>query len=367
MVAKVLVIGLLATAVAGGTFGQTNVQRLTVNGELDAPTRKEAEATLARGLAWLQAQEAADGRIGTNRYQAVTALALRAVRGAAGITNGRWNGAALKKSDGYLKAFVGSNPTNPGIESFDADVCRKVLQLPGSEKAAQDWASYLATQDRDDSARAREFELREIAWQKQRATLVKQGQDPDRFAAAQLAQAVVPASVTVGRARPPDAPTGAASELAAVSQGSSGSLNPALRKKRRGYGSLTYQGMMHLLYEEVRSNDPRVDAMMDWAERGWSLDENPGKGKAGLFYFYHAMSKCLAASGEEEIVPLLGGTPIRWREEFVRKLVAMQHVDNDQKTGYWVNENPTYMEDDPVLVTTYAMLSLECVLGKQKQ
>ena len=39
-------------------------------------------------------------------------------------------------------------------------------------------------------------------------------------------------------------------------------------------------------------------------------------------------------------------------------------VDAERKSGYWVNENRNYMENDPVLVTAYAMLSLECVLGR---
>ena len=116
---------------------------------------------------------------------------------------------------------------------------------------------------------------------------------------------------------------------------------------------------MRLLHDDPKGNDPRVDALMDWAERAWSLDENPGKGKAGLFFFYHALTKCLDASGEDAIMPMTGGTPIRWREEFVRKLIAMQRVDPEKRTGYWVNENKSYMEDDPVLVTAYCLLVLE--------
>ena len=43
---------------------------------------------------------------------------------------------------------------------------------------------------------------------------------------------------------------------------------------------MAYDGMMRLLHETPRPNDPRVDAMLDWAERGWSLDVNPGNGTA---------------------------------------------------------------------------------------
>ena len=309
---------------------------------LDAATRQDAEATLARGVAWLQAQQAATGRIGSNEHVAVTALALRAVK----LGGGSF---AVGKSEQFLNAFLASNPTNPGFATFNAEVCRKVLRLPDPPGQAKqfDWATTLALRDRDDSARSREFELREIAWQKQRSELAKQGRDPDKFTAESLARTVVPASGLM--------PVVAASQPQA---------RP--RRARRGYGSMTYDGMMRLLHDDPKGNDPRVDAMVDWAERGWSLDENPGKGKAGLFYFYHAMAKCLDASGEEEILPLTGGAPIRWREEVVRKLVALQHIDKEKHTGYWVNENKSYMEDDPVLVTAYAMLALERAMGKKE-
>ena len=177
---------------------------------------------------------------------------------------------------------------------FNGEVCRNVLKL-GSSKEQGDWVDAWARQDQDDSARAREFELREIAWQKQRAELMKKGADPDRVAAAQLAQSCAVnghSSVVIG---------------GSSNAGSGGLVAPALPGRRRGYGRVSYDGMMRLLYDDVRRNDPRVDAMLDWAERGWSLEENPGKGNAGLYYFWHAMSKCLAASGEEEIVPLQGG------------------------------------------------------------
>jgi hypothetical protein len=305
---------------------------------LDAQTRRDAEAALARGVAWLQAQQSADGRIGTNRQITVTALAYQAIRDA-----GAPNPGALDKTQKCLEDFLATAPASKA--SFNADICRYVLHLP--TPAGQAKATTPASQNREASAQAREFELREIASQKQRADLVKQGQDPDKIAAEQLAHIVVPSSSS--------APTGSA--VTAV--------QPALRRTERGYGSLTHVDMRRLLHEDIKSNDPRVDAAMDWAERGLSLDENPGKGTAGLYCFLHAVAKCLNASGEEDIVPMKGGTPIHWREQFIRKLIALQQVDKDGKTGYWVNDNRRYRENDPVLVTVYAMLSLEHALGKK--
>ena len=76
------------------------------------------------------------------------------------------------------------------------------------------------------------------------------------------------------------------------------------------------------------------------------------------------MSKCLAASGEEFIRPLDGGAGIRWREELINKLVALQKRATSDRTGYWVNEVNSYLEGDPVLVTAYAILTLQQALGR---
>ena len=328
-VAKVLMISLLVGA------GQVTAQSAT--NVLDAATRQAAEDTLARGVAWLQTQQGADGRIGTNEHAAVTAMALRAMKGSGVGVQG-----SGEKAAGFINTFVIANATNAGMARLNVALCRNLLRLPGANGKSEPSNAW-AYRDRDDSSRARAFELREIAWQKQRAELLQKGQDPDRFRAAQLAQAVAPSRALIAKPVQPQSEP---------------------RRSRRGYGTMTYDGMMRLLHEDPRPNDPRVDAMLDWAERGWSLDVNPGNGSAGLYYFWQAMVKCLAVSGEEEIVPLQGGAPIRWREEFVRKLMALQHVDAQKKTGYWINENPTYMENDPVLVTAYAMLSLEAALGR---
>ena len=66
--AKVLLIAMLVVA------GQVTAQPAT--NALDEATCKEAEAMLARGVAWLQTQQGADGRIGTNEHAAVTAAAV---------------------------------------------------------------------------------------------------------------------------------------------------------------------------------------------------------------------------------------------------------------------------------------------------
>ena len=65
------------------------------------------------------------------------------------------------------------------------------------------------------------------------------------------------------------------------------------------------------------------------------------------------MAKALSLSGIEEIIDE-EGVKRDWRKELVMELLNKQ----DPK-GYWLNENGRWWERDPVLVTSYALLTLE--------
>lgn len=72
---------------------------------------------------------------------------------------------------------------------------------------------------------------------------------------------------------------------------------------------MTYAGMQSLIYANVDKNDPRVKLALKWLENSYSLDENPGMGVQGLYYYYQAMSKALSAMG---IDTLTLETAARW-------------------------------------------------------
>lgn len=128
----------------------------------------------------------------------------------------------------------------------------------------------------------------------------------------------------------------------------------------RSFGSMTYAGMLSLIYADVDRNDPRVKSALDWSTRHWTLDENPGMGNQGLFYFYNVLSKALAVYGENQLVAE-DGTTINWRQEFIKRLVSMQKI-NEEGHGYWVNEENRFWEADPVLVTGYTLIALQVAL-----
>ncbi len=130
----------------------------------------------------------------------------------------------------------------------------------------------------------------------------------------------------------------------------------------RSFGSMTYAGLLSYIYAEVDRDDPRVKSTVDWAVRHWTLEENPGTGAEGLFYFYNVLAKGLAAYGRDEFTGP-DGNSFNWRAEFIRKLLSLQKTDEAGR-GYWVNDVGRYWESDPVLVTSYSLIALEIALGE---
>ncbi len=121
----------------------------------------------------------------------------------------------------------------------------------------------------------------------------------------------------------------------------------------RSYGSMSYAGLLSYIYAQLDRNDPRVKAVYDWLSRHYTLDENPGMGKDGLYYYYHTMAKALSLYGINEFT-LENGKKVNWRKDLALKLLNLQNKD-----GFWVNENNRWWEKDPVLATSYTIIALE--------
>jgi squalene-hopene/tetraprenyl-beta-curcumene cyclase len=124
-------------------------------------------------------------------------------------------------------------------------------------------------------------------------------------------------------------------------------------KSLRSYGSMSYAGLLSFIYAEMDASDPRVLAVHDWLNQNYQIDENPGMGKQGLFYYYHTMSKALTLAGVDQI-QARGGEAKDWKTELTVALLDSQNND-----GFWVNESGRWWEKDPILVSCYAMLALE--------
>lgn len=127
----------------------------------------------------------------------------------------------------------------------------------------------------------------------------------------------------------------------------------------RSYASMTYAGLKSFLYAEMKKDDPRIRAAVDWLRRNYTLDENPGLGQQGLYYYYHTVAKALTVYGDDTFTDAAGKTH-DWRYELLNKLIANQDV-----AGFWKNPVGRWMENDPVLVTSYSLLAIQILQARQ--
>ena len=124
----------------------------------------------------------------------------------------------------------------------------------------------------------------------------------------------------------------------------------------RSYGSISYAGMMSFAYARVSKNDDRVSAVIDWLSKNYTLDENPGMGQEGLYYYFHLMSKALTAHGVKNLKGP-DSKSIDWRNQLASKLIALQNGD-----GSWKNSNKRWMEGDSNLTTSYVLIALSLLV-----
>jgi squalene-hopene/tetraprenyl-beta-curcumene cyclase len=125
----------------------------------------------------------------------------------------------------------------------------------------------------------------------------------------------------------------------------------------RAYGTMTYAGFKSYLYADLKRDDERVKAAFDWISRNYSLDENPGMGRSGLYYYFVTFSRALAALGDDTIpAPAAQDQPPvahDWRKDLVSKLATLQNED-----GSFRSVDNRWMENDPVLITAYSLIAL---------
>ena len=120
----------------------------------------------------------------------------------------------------------------------------------------------------------------------------------------------------------------------------------------RSYGSMTYAGLKSMIYAGLTADDPRVKAATEWIRRFYTLEENPGMGQQGVYYYYHTFAAALDALEVYEFKDAAGSTH-DWREELAEQLFELQ-----QENGSWVNKAERWYEGDPNLATAYALRAL---------
>ncbi len=135
----------------------------------------------------------------------------------------------------------------------------------------------------------------------------------------------------------------------------------------RAYGSMTYAGFKSYLYAELDRDDPRVQATFDWIRHNYTLEENPGVGTDGLYYYYLTFARALSALGEQTIqtadLPDEGSKGLQdaikasqhdWANDLIDQLATLQNDD-----GSFKSVDDRWMEDNPVLITAYSLIALQ--------
>jgi squalene-hopene/tetraprenyl-beta-curcumene cyclase len=372
---KTWAIGLASLAWAAAGIGQE-----------PSEWRAQARAAMERGAQWLAAQQQSDGYWGVPEAPAMTGLALWALQ----RTDPQTYRAAIDRAmvfvlvnvreDGSIWRTPGVQRRGGGLANYNTAICMTALHALGRPELvpvvlkARTFlanAQYLGDDayrggmgyDADTDRAYADLSNSYIAYEAMRLTqdvedLRREGDpraDLDWDAARQFLDQIQNLSSVNTNAwvSESDADRGGF----AYSPGSGASSTNAQGKVTlRSYGSMTYAGLLSLVYADVDEADPRVVSARDWAARHWSLDENPGMGQQGLYYFFNVLSKALRAYGDD-VVELPDGSRIDWRAEVVRRLVELQRPD-----GSWVNENNRWWEADPNLVTSYTLLALAAAL-----
>ena len=344
---------------------------------LSESLQREARAALDRGARWLIRHQDESGAWSNREFPALTGLAIWALVGA-----GQPDSPAVDRGIGYIVSCIrpdGSIWVEPtaerrggGLSNYNTALCMVALhavndpELNGAVRRAR---AYLAgTQhlgsdefrggmgyDPDTDRPYADLSNSYMSYEAMRLTANLKDLEADAGGADLDWEA---AAAFVSSLQNTD---GGFIYKPGMSQAGA-TTNAAGEVTLRSYGSMTYAGLLSLIYAEVDRDDPRVVSAFEWAARHWSLSENPGMGQEGLYYFFNILAKSLAAFGRETFATGAGAT-VHWRTDLVRRLVNLQKTDPERGDGYWVNDAGRWLESDPVLVTAYSMLALAVALG----
>lgn len=120
----------------------------------------------------------------------------------------------------------------------------------------------------------------------------------------------------------------------------------------KSYGSITYAGLKSMVYAGLTADDARVKAATEWIRKNYTLEENPGMGQQGLYYYYQTFAKTMSVLEVGEFKDA-AGKGHDWKKELVTKLAGLQ-----QTNGSWINTADRWYEGDPNLVTAYCLIAL---------
>jgi squalene-hopene/tetraprenyl-beta-curcumene cyclase len=123
----------------------------------------------------------------------------------------------------------------------------------------------------------------------------------------------------------------------------------------RPYGNMTYAGIKCLIYCGLTKDSPELKSAWSWIKDNYSAKEQAGvpagRGGEGYFYYAVAMAKAFTAAGEKEFEA--NGGKVNWAKDLAEYITSLQSPD-----GSFANKVNRWMESDPILSTSYAIIAL---------
>jgi len=121
----------------------------------------------------------------------------------------------------------------------------------------------------------------------------------------------------------------------------------------RSYASMTYAGLKSMVFAGLTAEDPRVKAALEWISNHYSVQENPGLGQQGVYYYFQIFAKSLSTL-DLDYATDIDGKQHDWRKELAEHLFQRQ-----QTNGAWLNKNDRWYEGDPNLATAYTLMAMK--------
>lgn len=349
-------------------------------GSIHESLERESLAAQERGLDWLASKQNDDGSWSNPRFPALTALAMQAFLPAATPEHSRVVDKAVKfikscaREDGGIYVNV-QGRKGGGLSNYNTAICMTALHKVGDKSLtpiilrARDFIAgsqhlgddeYKGGFGYDRSTGRAYTDLLNTYYA---VTAMRETQDVEDSRPVNEERARIDWSETVKYiSRLQNKPESGEDSGGFAYNPSDPKAGTSTNEKGvvyfRSYGSITYAGLLALIYADVSRDDTRVRSAFDWASKHWTLSENPGMGDQGLYFFYNVLAKSLSTYGAD-LVPVPDGKPVNWRSDLAKELVSRQKTDPETGHGYWVNDTGRFWESDPVLVTAYSILALK--------
>lgn len=116
---------------------------------------------------------------------------------------------------------------------------------------------------------------------------------------------------------------------------------------------MTYAGLKSMIFAGLTPEDKRVNAATEWIKKRYSVQENPGLGQPGFYYYCNVFAKTLSTLGIDQFQDGRGQSH-DWRKELAEHLFTLQ-----QSNGSWLNKSDRWFEGNPDLATAFVLMSLK--------